>query len=133
MIFLEAFDKTQSVKTTAKEVGCGWQRVLKILSSNGIFVNDVHATILELYANGKTAEERTKQIGYSLKTVQVYIPAKRPYYNVNPSDNAKRIKHCREKKAIIISTILCMSFPVLPMVVRAGEVRRLLKILGNVR
>lgn len=95
---LKAFDKTQSVNATAKEIGCGWQRVLKILSSNGIIVNDIHAKILELHDKGKTAEDIAKQIGYSLKTVQAYIPAKRPYYNVNPSDNAKRIKLCREKK-----------------------------------
>lgn len=95
---LEAFSKTQSVKATAKEVGCGWQRVLKILSSNGVIVNDVHVKILKLHSDGKTPEEIAKQIGYSLKTVQAYIPAKRPYYNVNPSDNAKRIKLCRINK-----------------------------------
>lgn len=36
--------------------------------------------------------------GHSTKTVSAYLPATRPYYNVNLSDNAKRIKNWRAKK-----------------------------------
>lgn len=95
---LETYAETGSVKATAQKVGCSWNRVTKILSSNGIVINETHALILKMHEAGKTAEEIAKQIGYSVKTVQAYIPTVRPYYNVNPSYNAVKIKRCRNKK-----------------------------------
>lgn len=95
---LDTFNKTRSIKATAKKVGCSWNRVVKILSSNHIIINDTHELIMKMHEQGKTLEEIANQIGYNIKTVQAYIPTVRPYYNVNISENAKRIKHCREKK-----------------------------------
>ncbi|MDE6055209.1 MAG: helix-turn-helix domain-containing protein [Lachnospiraceae bacterium] len=95
---LDAFNRTQSIKATAKMVGCSWNRVVKILSSSGIIINDTHSLIIKMHDQGKTIEEIAEQTGYNVKTVQAYIPAVRPYYNVNISENAKRIKHCRKKK-----------------------------------
>lgn len=95
---LSVYKKTQSIRATAKEVGCGWQKVVKTLSSNGIIISDTHKKILEMYRDGKTIETIAHKTGYSIKSVQAYIPYTRPYYNVNPSENAKRIKKCREKK-----------------------------------
>ncbi len=95
---LEAFAETNSIKETAKRAGCGWQRVVKVLSSSGVVINDTHALILKMTGEGKTQEEIAGQTGYSLKTVQAYTPAKRPFYNVSLSDNAVRIKKCRERR-----------------------------------
>ena len=39
-----------------------------------------------------------EEIGLNEKTVQSYIPRKRPIYNENLSDNALKIKKCRERK-----------------------------------
>lgn len=96
---LSVYRKTQSVKATAKEAGCGWQRVVKVLSSNGVIVNETHEQILEMHRNGKSVGEIAHKVGCSIKTVQAYIPCARPYYNIDPSENAKRIKKCREKKS----------------------------------
>ena len=38
-----------------------------------------------------------KQTSHSKRTVQEYLPAIRPYYNVNPSKNAIRIRHYCQK------------------------------------
>lgn len=47
---------------------------------------------------GKTLEEIIKITGFSRKTIQAYIPRKRPVYNENLSENALRIKEYRAKK-----------------------------------
>lgn len=95
---LQTFNRTQSIKATAKETGCSWQRVVKILSSNAVHINDTHAVILQMHKEGKTIAEIAKEMGISVKTVNAYLPAVRPYYNIDPSDNAIRIKKCRNKK-----------------------------------
>ena len=59
---LESYGNTQSIKATAKEAGCSQNRVVKILSSNGVIVNDIHSTIMGLYEKGMNAQEISKQI-----------------------------------------------------------------------
>lgn len=95
---IETFEKTQSIKATAKQIGCSWNRVAKVLSTAGIIANENQAYILSLYEKGKTLEEIVKVTGLSRKTVQSYSPRKRPVYNENLSENALRIKKCRAKK-----------------------------------
>ena len=93
-----AYRKPQSIKATAKEAGCGWQRVVKVLLLNGVVISDAHEQILEMYKDGKSVEEIAHKVGCSIKVVQAYIPCTKPYYNVALSENAKRIKRCRENK-----------------------------------
>jgi len=95
---LNIYEETHSMRRTAKETGCSWQRVVKILSSNDIVINEAHGMILKLYEAGNTPKEIASQIGYSEKVVKAYLPKKRPYYGVNLSENAKRIKRCRENR-----------------------------------
>ncbi len=95
---LRTFNKTQSIRATAAETGCSWQRVVKILSSNSVIINETHEIILKMQKEGKTKAEIAKATGCSEKTVNAYLPAVRPYYNVSPSDNAIRIKKCRNKR-----------------------------------
>lgn len=95
---IETFEKTQSIKATAKQIGCSWNRVAKVLSTEGIIANENQAYILNLYEKGKTLEEIVKVTGLSRKTVQSYSPRNRPVYNENLSENALRIKKCRAKK-----------------------------------
>lgn len=92
---LRVFGKTGKIKETAEKVGCSWNRVIKVLSSNGVLVNDLHAKILDLHKDGKTPEEIAEITQKNIKTIQAYLPATRPYYNVNESDNAIRIKRHR--------------------------------------
>lgn len=95
---IQVYNRTQSIKATAKETGNSWNRVIKILSSNGVIINDTHELILRMQKEGKTISEIAKETGRSTRTVSAYLPATRPYYNVNLSDNAKRIKNWRAKK-----------------------------------
>lgn len=61
-------------------------------------INETHAQILKLHQEGRAPEEIAKQVGCSAKTVQAYLPKRRPYYGINRSKNAEKIKRCRESK-----------------------------------
>jgi DNA-binding NarL/FixJ family response regulator len=95
---IDTFHETNSVKATAQHNHCSWNRVLKVLSTNGIIVNETHAIILDLYEKGMTVEQIAKQVDYNEKTVKSYLPSVRPYYGVNQSVNAKRIKKYRNRR-----------------------------------
>lgn len=95
---LAAYEINQSVTGIHKITGYTWQKVAKTLSTEGIIVNDNQARILNLYDKGMTIEEISKATGFAKSTVQSYLPRRRPIYNENPSENALRIKKCREKK-----------------------------------
>ena len=94
---LKYYNETQSIRGTVKGAKCSWPRVVKILASKGVVINDVHNLILKMHDEGKTIDEIAKQTGYNPKTIQAYLPAVRPVYGVNPSVNAQRIKKCRSK------------------------------------
>lgn len=95
---LNAYETCQSVTGIHKITGYTWQKVAKILSTEGIIVNDNQAMFLNLYSKGMTAEEISKATGYAEKTVSAYLPRTRPVYNEKLSANALRIKECRERK-----------------------------------
>lgn len=92
------YDKIGSVKGTAKQLGISWNRIIKVLSSNGYVLNDNHKRILELHSQGKSAQEIANVVKLSTKTVQSYIPAQRPYYKYKQSKNAQRIAQWRASK-----------------------------------
>lgn len=60
-------------------------------------INDTHALILKLKDEGMNVEQISEQIGINKKTVQSYLPGVRPAYKENISENAKRIKRCRDR------------------------------------
>lgn len=95
---LKAFNKSSSVKGTAEEIGCSWNRVIKSLSSSGIVINDTHEIVLDLYESGMTPDQIAKQVGINIKTVQAYLPRTRPVYGEGRSKNAEKIKKWRGKK-----------------------------------
>ena len=95
---LNAFNKSGSVKETASETGCSWNRVVKSLSSNGVVINDTHRMILDMKEAGMTVQNISRQLGLNTKTVQSYLPRTRPMYGEKRSKNAIKIKEWREKK-----------------------------------
>ena len=74
-------------------------RVVKVLSSNNIIINDTHREILLLYEKGTSVGELAKSPGLNIKTVKAYLPAVRPVYGEDLSANAERRKKCRNKKS----------------------------------
>lgn len=97
---IDVYEAFGSIKKTSSETGYSWNKVVKTLSSRGYILSETHAEILDKYKNGMSVDEIALQLGLNKKTVQAYIPRKRPLYNEEQSPNALRIKKCREKHTI---------------------------------
>ena len=95
------YEKCGSIRGTAKSCAVSEHRVRKILSTQGYIINDTHKTILDMHDEHFTAEEIAEIIGLSANVVHSYLPAVRPIYNENISENARRIKACRAKKRLM--------------------------------
>ena len=92
------YDKIGSIKGTAKQLGISWNRVVKVLSSEGYILNDKHEQIIMLHNQGLSIQKIADKVKLSVKTVQSYVPAKRPFYKYNQSKNAQRIARWRANK-----------------------------------
>ena len=94
----DTFRSTGSVRETAKEIGCSWNRVVKSLASSGVVLSDTHSAILDMRKSGMSVQEIARQLSINAKTVQAYLPRVRPVYGENRSKNAVKINKWREKK-----------------------------------
>lgn len=95
---LKAFNKSGSIKGTAVETGCSWNRVIKSLSSCGIVINDTHRMILDMHDTGMSPQEIAQQLNLNIKTVQAYLPRVRPVYGENKSKNAIKLEQWRNRR-----------------------------------
>ena len=93
-----AYRSTGSVRETAREVGCSWNKVVKSLASSGVVLSDTHSAILDMRKSGMSVQEIARQLSLNVKTVQAYLPRVRPVYGENRSKNAVKINKWREKK-----------------------------------
>ena len=98
MTILEAWNTQGSIKGVVKLTGFSNDKVIKELSTMGIIINNTHREIIEHYNNGLSVEEIADRLKLSTKVIGRYLPRTRPLYNVNPSENALRIKECRRRK-----------------------------------
>ena len=94
---LLTYKETESIKETARKCGCSWQRVIKILSSEGVVVSETHCKILQMHEEGYSVEQIAETLRMNVKVVKAYLPSVRPYYNINRSENAIRISKWRSK------------------------------------
>ena len=94
---LDIYSKTESIRMTAKEAGCSWNKVVKAISSAGLIANENHALILKLHDEGRTVDEIASDTGFSVKTIKSYLPRVRPPYGENRSKNAITIEKSRMK------------------------------------
>lgn len=76
----DTFRSTGSVRETAKEIGCSWNRVVKSLASSGVVISDTHVMILDMHDAGMSVQEIARQLSLNTKTVQSYLPRVRPVY-----------------------------------------------------
>lgn len=95
---IDVYEAFGSIKKTSSETGYSWNKVVKTLSTHGYILSETHAEILDKYENGMSVDKIALQLGLNEKTVQAYIPRIRPLYNEEQSENALRIKKCRENK-----------------------------------
>lgn len=91
------YQKTESMKESARLNGISEQKVKKILITKGIYSTPLSDTIGKLAEHGLTADEIGDKLQVSRATVNMYTPYSKTVYNDSPSINAQRIKKTRGK------------------------------------
>ena len=97
---LEAYSESRSVKETARRMGLSYQTIRRIIVDEGD-IPDGRATDVDRMMNefGMTAQEIAAALHISQKAVRTYLPySKGRYALTTPSENAIRIRVCRERK-----------------------------------
>lgn len=87
-----------SIRAVARKHNISESKTKKILISNGAYHTDLSYKIMRLYNKGASIKEISKLLNISEKTVNVYLPyQKGEYKSDNPTENAIRIRKCRNK------------------------------------
>lgn len=98
-VVLQTYQEIKSIRGTAAKLGISWQRVTKAVSSQGIIINDNHKKIMDYYTDNKSPEEISNILNLNLNVVKAYLPRVKPERDLlHPSENALRIRKCRERK-----------------------------------
>lgn len=93
------FQKWNSIKEAARRLDVSSGVVRKCLISHGLLETPLTQTVAELIAAGVPQKEIAEQLGLSKSWVNINTPYERGMM-ITPSqtENAKRIRKCREKK-----------------------------------
>lgn len=95
---IELYNKMHSRKQVARELGLSEYRVRRILIDNGI-LSDYDAAIAAAIEVGDNLEDAARKFGVAPNTILSHLPYTKGGYCLAPdSENAKRIRKCREKK-----------------------------------
>lgn len=96
---VSAFEKTGSIKASARETGIGYQIVRRVLITEGILPSERAALVDHLSNSGKTEKEIAANLGISEKAVRNFMPYKRKSYIVGEkTKNALKIKKAEKKR-----------------------------------
>ena len=93
------YQKWNSIKETARRLDVDHGVVRKCLITHGLLETQLTQEVAELIAAGIHQKEIAEQLGISYSWVNANLPYERGIM-ITPSqtDNAKRIRKCREKK-----------------------------------
>lgn len=92
------YEKTKSIKETARHTHIAESTVKKILISEGVYETARSREIAELYNAGKNVHEIAKELNLTETCISSYLPYTRGSY-LTPSEtvNAKKIRKFRKK------------------------------------
>lgn len=96
---VDSFKSGMSVNEIAKWNALNYQKIVKILVTEGVYTSKVYDRIKYLRECGKSEAEISDQMGLTLKAMNMYIPYKKGVYNLkSASKNAEKIRKSRAKK-----------------------------------
>lgn len=95
----DAYRRSGSIRAAAQELELSEQAVRRVLLNCGDYTNDRALQIQGLLDAGKTVDEIAEHLHIKRNTVISYLPYIRtPYISPEKTENALRIKKCREQK-----------------------------------
>lgn len=88
-----------TVKKIAKIAGVSYNKVIKLLVTEGVFTSKTYDKIKELREEGLTEQEIADSCGLGKSAMWQYTPYKRGvYYSENPTENALKLRKWRARK-----------------------------------
>ena len=99
MKIVEYYMKCGSLKETASAFEIGWQKVRKILITEGAYTSEIAEKVQKLYNSGVSISEIAEKLKISKSTVNSYLSYTKAVYNkVDATENATRIRRWRAKQ-----------------------------------
>ena len=96
---VEYYNKSGSLKETAAYFDIGWQKVRKILITEGAYTSEIAEKVQELHKSGASHEEIAEKLKINKSAVNSYLPYSKTVYNGDDaSKNALKIRRWREEK-----------------------------------
>lgn len=90
-----------TVKEIAEIVGISYNKVIKLLVTEGVYTSNTFDKIQELRERGCSEQEISDICGLGKSAMWQYTPYKRGvYYSENPTDNALRLREWRACKSL---------------------------------
>lgn len=98
MDIVKDYEHLGSLRAVAAKNDISESKVKKKLISHGAYHTELGDKIEKLHKKGRTIKEIAEILNISEKTVNVYLPyQKGEYKSDNPTENAIRIRKCRNK------------------------------------
>ena len=95
---IDLYKKQKEITEVSKITGLSYNKVRKILITNGVWTNDIVEKIKVMRENGVSDSDIMQSLNMTQKTFNNYIPYSKSVYSFNMSENARRIAECRNKK-----------------------------------
>lgn len=96
---VKGYKGNMSVQEIAAYNGINHNKVIKILVTAGVYSSETYDHIKDLREKGKSEEEIMEIVGIGATALNNYTPYKKGPYGPEPqTENARRIRECREKK-----------------------------------
>lgn len=93
------YDQCQSIAETGRHFGVSDHKIRRVLIDAGAYMTAQSKQILKLYDEGLSPEEIGKKLNLSRSTVFSNLPYSKGQYNSDtPTENAIKIRKCRESK-----------------------------------
>lgn len=98
---VKLYNQYHSLSKTAAKAGISLTKVRKILITMGAYENNTSRKVQSLYNSGSTIERIADELGCSVTYINSYLPySKALYDSSSPSQNALKIRICRNKPLI---------------------------------
>lgn len=94
---IESYKRTDTVETTADEIGVSVSTVRRVLITEGLWESKRSREVVSLFNEGYSPREIADKLFLSLKCVQNYLPYTRGMNNGGLTDNAKNSKEKRKR------------------------------------
>lgn len=93
------YQKSESIRTAARELSISPMKLRKILITDGVYENEMSREIRSMYEKGMPIEEIARIEGMTASNVYAYLPYEKSIYNLEQkSVNADRQKRYRERQ-----------------------------------